>query len=66
MSDSSPNAAPRGRITREDGCVVIRVPEKEVHSLRVALEPCPCRSSKSNATASIRQRLLRALTKAAG
>jgi hypothetical protein len=31
-----------GRVTREGDDVVIRMPVSRAHSLRVALEPCPC------------------------
>lgn len=51
-------------ITREGGEIVIRLPIEEVHGLRVALQPCPCKAAKSNATASIRERLERGLAKA--
>jgi hypothetical protein len=43
---------------RKDGDdAVIRIPMSEVHGLRVALEPCPCRGSKTISTANIRKRL---------
>lgn len=47
----------------ENGMAVIRMPLSEVHGLRVALEECPCRAAKSNATIDIRKRLARALGK---
>ena len=46
-----------GSIKRENGYVVIRVPVAEAHSLRVALQECPCKSNKSASTKTIRQRL---------
>jgi len=49
------------RVTVEDGHAVIRVPLDEVHSLRVALDDCPCKSTKSHATTNIRKSLQRAL-----
>lgn len=57
-STPTPGAAPLlGRVSIEDGMAVIRLPLDQIHGLRVALEPCPCRASKSTATADIRQRL---------
>ena len=50
-----------GSVRVEDGFAVIRVPLAEVHALRVALAECPCKSPKSNSTAAIRTRLVRAL-----
>ena len=47
----------------EDGYAVIRIPASEVHGLRVALTPCPCRATKSTETAGIRARLDKALAK---
>lgn len=57
-------SAPRGSITRDGEYVVIRVPVSEVHPLRVALQPCPCRGAKSAGTAAIRDRLDRGLARA--
>ncbi|MCT4369090.1 hypothetical protein CLG85_001530 [Yangia mangrovi] len=51
----------RGSIKIEGDMVVIRVPLAEAHSLRVALEPCPCKATKSAATASIRERIAKGL-----
>ena len=51
----------RGSITRDGEYAVIRVPMSEVHSLRVALEPCPCKGAKSTSTAAIRERLAKGL-----
>jgi hypothetical protein len=45
----------------EGDYAVIRVPLEEVHSLRVALKPCPCKSAKSISTATIRDRLAKGL-----
>ncbi len=53
-----------GSITREGDFLVVRLPLEEVHSLRVALQPCPCKAPKSNATADIRKRLEQGLAKA--
>lgn len=47
----------------EDGFCVIRIPLHEVHGWRVAMAECPCKASKSAATASIRKRLATALGK---
>ena len=55
-----------GSVKREGGFAVIRVPLEEVHSLRVALAPCPCKGTKSISTASIRWRLARALGQIGG
>ena len=52
-----------GSVTVERGMAVIRVPLKEVHGLRVALAECPCRAPKATSTATIRQRLDRALAR---
>lgn len=60
--------APDGRkrmsqasILQEDGFAVIRIPLEDVHSLRVALAPCPCRAAKSTSTSTIRERLCKGL-----
>ena len=50
-------------IKQEDGYAVIRIPVEEVHGLKVALNPCSCRATKSTKTQSIRERLQRALGK---
>lgn len=52
-----------GSVTREGGFIVIRIPEEDGHSLRVALEPCPCKAAKSAGTLGIRQRLSQALAR---
>lgn len=52
---------PLGKLSIEDGMAVIRIPMEEVHGLRVALEPCPCRAPKSHTTAKIRRRLAKSL-----
>ena len=52
-----------GSVKREGGFTVIRVPLEEVHSLRVALAPCPCKATKSKGSAGIRWRLAKALGK---
>lgn len=51
-------------IKREGEEVVIRIPVQEVLGLRVALAPCPCKATKSFATADIRSRLERGLSRA--
>lgn len=53
----------KGSVRREGDMVVIRVPVEDVHSLRVALAPCPCKGAKSASTASIRDRLSKALAR---
>ena len=63
MDDQSkPHSTAAGASVRvEHGMVVIRIPLKDAHGLRVALAECPCRAPKSNATKDIRQRLATAL-----
>ena len=53
-----------GSITRDGDYVVIRTHIDDVHSLRVALQPCTCKAAKSNSTADIRERLDRGLARA--
>ena len=60
---SEEEAPTLGRVSIEEGMAVIRLPLDQVHSLRVALEPCPCKGSKSMATADIRARLSNGLVK---
>lgn len=55
-----------GSITREGQFAVIRVPLDDVHALRVALEECPCKHTKSIATQNIRKRLSQGLGRLAG
>ena len=55
-----------GRVTIEGGMAVIRIPLSEIHGLRVALHPCPCKAAKSTATAEIRDRLDKALARLGG
>ena len=50
-----------GSVKREGDYAVIRIPLAEVHSLRVALAPCPCKGHKTISTGQIRDRLERAL-----
>jgi hypothetical protein len=50
-----------GSVSVEGDHAVIRVPLSQVHALRVALAPCPCRAPKSNSNAEVRARLARAL-----
>lgn len=52
-----------GRVTIEGDMAVIRIPLSEVHGLRVALHPCPCKAAKSHETIEIRDRLDKALAK---
>ncbi|MFV1549465.1 hypothetical protein VXL03_05005 [Phaeobacter sp. A90-2a-3-a] len=53
------SAAPT--VKAEGDEIVIRLPRSEAHGLMVALSECPCRSVKSNATKTIRNRLSKAL-----
>lgn len=46
---------------REGENVIVTIPIKEVHELRVALQPCPCKSTKSHATTQLRERFVRGL-----
>lgn len=46
---------------REGDHVIVTIPIEEVHELRVALQPCPCKSTKSHATTRIRERFVRGL-----
>ena len=53
-----------GRSVTLDGeYAVIRIPMNEVHGLRVALAPCPCKGPKAEGTSSIRDNLSRALAR---
>ena len=51
----------KGSIRVEDGMAVIRMPLKDAHALRVALNPCPCKAPKSNRTLDIRAKFARVL-----
>lgn len=51
----------RTSVERIGDQVIIRMSIEDVQSLRVALCPCPCKSTKSNSTTRIRERLERAL-----
>lgn len=51
-------------ITRDGTDILIRMPVADVQSLRVALQPCPCRATKSHSTRDIRARLDRGLAAA--
>lgn len=55
-----------GKVERQGDYGVIYLPMKEVHALRVALQPCPCKAAKSNSTATIRARLEKGLAKLEG
>lgn len=46
---------------RDGDKIIITVPVEDAQSLRVALQPCPCRASKSASTAGIRERFVRGL-----
>lgn len=50
---------------REGDNVIVTIPIKEVIALRIALQPCPCRSTKSNATRETRERFVKGLGMAA-
>ena len=52
---------PLGSLAIEGDLAVIRLPLSQVHALRVALAPCPCRAPKSAGTDDIRRRLARSL-----
>ena len=54
----------RAKITRAQGGLNIFLPIEDVHALRIALQPCPCKAAKSNKTADTRTRLERGLAKA--
>lgn len=60
MTDQSP-VIDAGSVKREGEYAVIRVHLNDVHSLRVALAPCPCKAPKSKGSAGIRWRLAKAL-----
>lgn len=59
MSDQEP----RGRVERQGEYGVIYIPMTDVHALRVALRPCPCKGPKSIGTRDIRARLEKGLAK---
>lgn len=63
---SEPQTQSRGGVRREGDLIAIRFPAEELHALRVALAPCPCKSPKSNSTASIRKRISDGLARLAG
>lgn len=46
---------------REGENVIVTIPVEEVHELRVALQPCPCKSTKSHATTRLRERFVKGL-----
>lgn len=54
----------QAKITRVEGGLNVFLPHEDVHSLRVALQPCPCKAAKSSKTADTRSRLERGLAKA--
>ena len=53
-----------GSVQIEGDTVVIRIPIDRAHGLRVALNECPCVTSKSTATQGIRGALRKALAAA--
>lgn len=55
------NDAQQPTVRVEGGYAVVRIPLDQVHGMRVALAECPCRATKSFATADIRKSLERAL-----
>lgn len=57
----TPSEQSPASIRVEGGMCVIRLPVADVHGLRVALAPCPCKATKSNETADIRERLAKGL-----
>ncbi|WP_296763774.1 hypothetical protein [Sediminimonas sp.] len=59
----APAPASLGKLSIEGDMGVIRIPLSEIHALRVALQPCPCRATKSTSTSELRQRLEVALAK---
>ena len=59
MSDDE--TQPRPGVRREGDMVVIRIPMKDLHGWRVALNPCPCKAAKSNATDQMSMSLVKAL-----
>lgn len=61
MSDPAPR---QGSITRDGEDIVIRVPIKDAHGLRVAIQPIRAGETTSNSTQSIRGRLDRGLARA--
>ena len=54
-------AEKKAHVRVEDGMAVIYVPADQINGLLVALNPCPCKGAKSNATADVRKRLADAL-----
>lgn len=50
-------------VRKEGDKVIITMDASEAHGLRVALEECPCKSTKSTATKEVRQRLKDALAR---
>jgi len=55
-----------GSVKIEGEFAVIRIPLSEVHNLRVELQPCPCRATKSAATQAGRKSLSGKIQKALG
>jgi hypothetical protein len=54
----------KGSITRDGAFIVVRIPIKQAHELRQALQPCPCKAPKSIRTGDIRLRLQQGLARA--
>ena len=57
MTHAPATSDPAATVKIEGAYAVIRIPLRDVHSLRVALEPCPCTGAKSASTEGIRDRL---------
>ena len=53
-----------GGVKLEGDDIVIRIPRDEGHGFCVALAECPCRATKSAATAAIRLSVKKAVAKA--
>lgn len=51
----------RPGVRREGDMDVIRIPMKDLHGWRVALNPCPCKATKSSETDQMRMSLVKAL-----
>lgn len=46
---------------RDGDNIIVTIPVSEAQALRIALQPCPCKATKSHATAAIRDRFVRGL-----
>lgn len=63
MTEPTENLGPVSSIRTDGDFAVIRIHRSRVHELRVALAPCPCRATKSTATADVRADLEKALSR---